>query len=112
MSRKQCCLVLMIALLAAVFLVTPGPFAQNVRDGHQWSQADMSTKRLICMDHIKQHVGASVWMSSNRRAAATFYCMQRIDQYYEEHPKDDLLAQAMSESVEDVARFLKTGERE
>lgn len=112
MSKKQFYRLLIMALTAAVVLVNAKVYAEYPQNGYQWSNADMSTKRLTCIDIIEQRVGTSVWKNSNLRAAATFYCIERIDDYYQEHPYDHSLEQAKEETLEDVVRFLLTGQKE
>jgi hypothetical protein len=112
MGRKRFCLLLVIALIAAVFFVIPKVYAEYPQNGYQWSNIDMSTKRSLCIDFIKQQVGEIVWQQNNRRAAATLYCIERIDDYYQEHPNDHSLEQAKKKSLDDVIRFLLTGQRE
>ena len=110
MSRKQFRLMLLITLIAAVFFVKPKIYAEYPQNGYQWSNADMSTKRLICIDALKQYAGGHNWTNNNRRAEATFNCIQSIDRYYQEHPKNHSLEQAKRESLADVVRFLQTGQ--
>ena len=110
MRRKQFHLMLLITLIAAVFIVKPKIYAQFPRDGYQWLNADMSTKRLTCIDALKQYAGGHNWTNNNRRAEATFNCIQRIDKYYQENPKHRSLEQAKRESLDDVVRFLKAGQ--
>ena len=110
MSTKQFRLMLLITLIAAVFFAKPKIYAQYPQNGYQWLNADMSTKRLTCIDALKQYAGGHNWTNNNRRAEATFSCIQRIDRYYQEHPKNLSLEQAKRESLGDVVRFLKTGQ--
>ena len=101
---------LLTALIAAVSLANPEVYAEYPQNGYQWSNTGGSTKRLVCIDIIKKRVGAMAWANNNRRAAATLYCIERFDDYYEEHPKDHSLEQAKEESMEDIMRFF-TGEQ-
>jgi len=98
-------------LLAVVSLANLEVYAEYPQNGYQWSNIDMSTKRLVCIDIIKRRVGESVWANNNLRAAATLYCIERIDDYYQEHPKDHSLEKAKDESMEDILRFFTTGQR-
>ena len=111
MNKKLFCLLLITAVIAAAFFTTPKVWAEYPQNGYQWSNVDMSTKRLMCIDIIKQRITESVWIDNNRRAAATLYCIERIDDYYQEHPKDHSLEQAIEESIDDVVKFLLTGQR-
>ncbi len=110
MSRKQLCLMLVTTLIAALSLANSEVYAEYPQNGYQWSNTDVSTKRLVCIDIIKKRVGASAWANNNRRAAATLYCIERIDDYYQEHPRDHSLEQAKEESTEDILRFFTTGQ--
>jgi hypothetical protein len=112
MGRKRFCLLLVIALIAALCFLNPKVHAEYPQNGYQWSDAGMATKRSMCIDFIQQRVGESAWHNNNHRAAATLYCIERIDDYYQEHPNDHSLEQAKKESLDDVIRFLLTGQRE
>lgn len=111
MRRKQLCLVVATTLIVAVFWAHSEGSAEYPQDGYQWSNSDMSTKRSVCVDIIKGRVGQSAWANNNGRAAATLYCIESIDNYYEEHPKDHSLEQAKRETLEDILRFFATGQR-
>ena len=110
MSSKQLCFMLLTALIAAVSLANPEVYAEYPQNGYQWSNTGGSTKRLVCIDIIKKRVGAGAWADNNRRAAATLYCIERFDDYYEEHPKDHSLEQAKEENMEDILRFFTSGQ--
>ena len=110
MSRKQLCLILVTALIAAMSLANPEVYAEYPQNGYQWSNTGGSTKRLVCIDILKKRVGARAWADNNRRAAATLYCIERFDDYYEEHPKDHSLEQAKEENMEDILWFFTSGQ--
>jgi len=110
MSRKQLCLILVATLIAALSLANIEVCAEYPQNGYQWSNSDVSTKRLVCIDIIKRRVGESAWASNNLRAAATLYCIERIDDYYQDHPKEHSLEKAKEESMEDILRFFTTGQ--
>jgi len=110
MNRKQFRMMLLITLIAAVFFIKPKIYAEYPQNGYQWSNADISTKRLLCIDALKQYAGGHNWTNNNRRAEATFNCIQSIDRYYQEHPKHHSLEQAKRESLADVVSFLLTGQ--
>jgi hypothetical protein len=96
MNRKQFRLMLLITLIAAVFFIKPKIYAEYPQNGYQ--------------DALKQYAGGHNWTNNNRRAEATFNCIQSIDRYYQEHPKHHSLEEAKRESLADAVRFLETGQ--
>jgi len=111
MRRKQLCLLVAITLIVAVYLTHSEGSAKYPQDGYQWSNSDVSAKRSVCVDIIKGQVGQSAWANKNGRVAATLYCIESIDNYYQDHPKYHSLEQAKQETLEDILRFFATEQR-